>query len=78
MEEHTEFLALALVAATAVTVGLTSATFADGFTGVESGKGRNLPSIISNILGLDEKEVADYFEKRRSEICYGAEALHLE
>ena len=33
MDEHTEFLALALVAATAVTVGLTSATFADGFTG---------------------------------------------
>ena len=45
--------------------------------GVESGKGRNLPSIISNILGLDKKEVADYFEKRRSEIRYGAEALRL-
>jgi hypothetical protein len=78
MEQPTDFLAVSLLAAVSVTVGLTSASFADGLAAVQSGGSRTLTSTLASILGLDEKQLGDYLQGRRSEICYGAEILRSE
>jgi hypothetical protein len=78
MEQPTDFLAVSLLAALSVTVGLTSASFADGPTGSQSGGSGNLASTIASILGLDQEQVGDYLQGHRSEICYGSAILRSE
>lgn len=72
MEQSTDFLAVSLLAAVSVAVGLTSASYADEPGGDQSGGSSNLVSTIAGILGLDQAEVGDYLQGRRTEICYGA------
>jgi hypothetical protein len=78
MEQPTDFLAVSLLAAVSVTVGLTSASFTDGPTGSQSGGSGNLVTIIASILGLDQEQVGDYLKGHRSEICYGSAILRSE
>ena len=78
MEQPTDFLAVSLLAALSVTVGLTSASFTDGPTGSQSGGSGNLVSAIASILGLDQEQVGDYLQGHRSEICYGSTILRSE
>jgi hypothetical protein len=78
MEQPTDFLALSLLAAVSVTVGLTSAGYTDGLTGCHSGGNGNLASTVAGILGLDQEQVGDYLQGHRSEICYGAAVLRSE
>lgn len=72
MEQSTDFLAVSLLAAVSVAVGLTSASYADERGGDQSGPSSNLVSTIAGILGLDQAEVGDYLQGHRTEICYGA------
>jgi len=78
MEQTPDFLAVSLLAAVSVTVGLTSASFAEGLPGPRSGESGNLVSTIAGILGLDQAEVGDYLQGHRSEICYGAVVVRSE
>jgi hypothetical protein len=78
MEQTTDFLAVSLLAAVSVTVGLTSASFAEGLPGPRSGGSGDLVSTIAGILGLDQAEVGDYLQGHRSEICYGAVVVRSE
>jgi hypothetical protein len=78
MEQPTDFLALSLLAAVSVTVGLTSASFTDGPTGSQSGGCGNLASTVASILGLDQEQVGDYLQGHSSQICYGAAVLRSE
>ena len=72
MEQKTDFLAVSLLAAVSVAVGLTSASYTHEVAGPQSGGSGNLVSTIAGILGLDQAEVGDYLKGHRSEICYGA------
>jgi hypothetical protein len=78
VEQKTDFLAVSLLAAVSVAVGLTSASYTDGLAGPQSGEGGNLVSTIAGILGLDQAEVGDYLQGHRSEICYGAVVVRSE
>ena len=78
MEQPTDLLAVSLLVALSVTVGLTSASFTDGPTGSQSGGSGNLASTIAGILGLDQEQVGDYLQGHRSEIYYGAAILRSE
>jgi len=78
MEQKTDFLAVSLLAAVSVAVGLTSASYADGLAGSQSGGSGNLVSTIAGILGLDQEQVGDYLQGHCSEICYGAAVLRSE
>lgn len=60
MEQPIDFLALSLLAAVSVTVGLTSASYADGLTGCHSGTNVSLTGLVAGILGLDQQQVDDY------------------
>ena len=75
MEQPTDLLALSLLAAVSVAVGLTSASYTDGLAGSPSGGSSNLASTIAGILGLDQEQVGDYLQGHRSEICYGPAVL---
>jgi hypothetical protein len=75
MEQPTDLLALSLLAAVSVAVGLTSASYTDGLAGSPSGGSGNLASTIAGILGLDQEQVGDYLQGHRSEICYGPAVL---
>jgi len=76
MEQPTDFLALSLLAAVSVTVGLTSARYTDGVAGLQSCGGGNLADTVAGILGLDQEQVDGYLQGHRSEIRYGAASLH--
>jgi len=78
VEQKTDFLAVSLLAAVSVAVGLTSASYTDGLAGPQSGESGNLVSTIASILGLDQAEVGDYLQGHRSEICYGAVVVRSE
>ena len=78
MEQPTDLLAVSLLAALSVTVGLTSASFTDGPAGSQSGGSGTLATTIASILGLDQEQVGDYLQGHRSEICYGAAILRSE
>jgi hypothetical protein len=78
MEQPFDFLAVSLLAAVSVTVGLTSASFADGTAASQSGGGGNLASTIAGIVGLDEGQVGNYLRGYRSEVCYGTATLRSE
>ncbi len=75
MEQPVDFLALSLLAAVSVTVGLTSAGY-----GHESGESQpddrgNLAGVVAAVLGLDLAQVNDYLQGHRSEIRFGAARL---
>jgi len=78
MEQSTDFLAVSLLAAVSVAVGLTSASYTDELAAAQSGGGGNLVNTIAGILGLDQAEVGDYLQGHRSEICYGAAVVRSE
>ena len=78
MEQPTDLLAVSLLAAVSVAVGLTSASFTDGPTGSQSSGSKNLASTIASVLGLDQEQVGGYLQGQRSEICYGAAVLRSE
>ncbi|MBN2099060.1 MAG: hypothetical protein JW753_05625 [Dehalococcoidia bacterium] len=78
MEQKTDFLAVSLLAAVSVAVGLTSASYGDELAGAQSGGSGNLVSTIAGILGLDQAEVGDYLQGHRSEICFGAVVVRSE
>jgi len=78
MEQPTDFLAVSLLAAVSVAVGLTSASFTDGPAESQCVGSGNLASTIAGILGLDQEQVGDYLQGHRSEICYGVAVLRSE
>jgi hypothetical protein len=78
VEQKTDFLAVSLLAAVSVAVGLTSASYSDELAGAQSGGSGNLVSTIAGILGLDQAEVGDYLQGHRSEICFGAAVVRSE
>jgi hypothetical protein len=78
MEQTPDFLALSLLAAVSVAVGLTSASYTDELAGPQSGGSGNLVSTIAGILGLDQEQVGDYLQGHRSEVCYGTATLRSE
>lgn len=78
MEQSTDFLAVSLLAAVSVAVGLTSASYADERASAQSGGSGNLVSTIAAILGLDQAQVGDYLQGHRTEICYGAVVVRSE
>jgi hypothetical protein len=78
MEQPTDILAVSLLAAVSVAVGLTSATCTDGSVGSQCGGRGNLASTIASILGLDQAQVDGYLRGCRSEIRYGAVVLRSE
>ncbi len=78
MEQPTDFLAVSLLAAVSVAVGLTSASFTDGPTGSQCVGSGNLASTIAGILGLDQEQVDDYLQGHCREIGYGAAVLRSE
>jgi hypothetical protein len=78
MEQTPGFLAVSLLAAVSVAVGLTSAIYTDELAGPQSGGSGNLVSTIAGILGLDQEQVGDYLQGHCSEICYGAAVLRSE
>jgi hypothetical protein len=78
MEQTPDFLAVSLLAAVSVAVGLTSASYTDERAEAQSGSSGNLVSTIAGILGLDQVEVGDYLQGLRSEICYGAAVVRSE
>ena len=78
VEQKADFLAVSLLAAVSVAVGLTSASYTDGLARPQSGESGNLVSTIADILGLDQAEVGDYLQGHRSEICYGAVVVRSE
>lgn len=78
MEQPMDFLAVSLLAVLSVTVGLTSAGYGDRLGAAQSGGSGNLVNTIAGILGLDQKQVNDYLQGHRSEICYGAAKLRSE
>ena len=78
VEQKTDFLAVSLLAAVSVAVGLTSASYTDELTGAQSGGSGNLVSTIAGILGLDQAEVGDYLQGHQSEICYGTAVVRSE
>ncbi len=78
MEQQTDLLALSLLAAVSVTVGLTSAGFANTLDGPRPGESGSLVETIASVLGLDQEGVADYLQGHPSEIRYGAAVLRSE
>ena len=78
MEQPIDLLALSLLAALSVTVGLTSASFTDGPAGSQPGGSGNLASTIASVLGLDHEQVGDYLQGHRSDIRFGAAILRSE
>jgi len=78
MEQTPDFLAVSLLAAVSVAVGLTSASYTHELAGPQSGGSGNLVSTIAGILGLDQEQVGDYLQGHCSEICYGAAVLRSE
>ncbi len=78
MEQPNDFLAVSLLAAISVAVGLTSASFANVLTELQPKDGRGLVSAMAAVLGLDEEGVDDYLQGRRSEIRYGEAVLRSE
>jgi len=78
MEQTPDFLALSLLAAVSVAVGLTSASYTDELAGAQSGGSGNLVSTIAGILGLDQAEVGDYLQGHHSEILYGTVVVRSE
>ncbi len=75
MDQPMDFLALSLVAALSVTVGLTSAGY-----GHEPGEPQpdalgNLAGAVAAVLGLDPGQVANYLQGHRSEIRFGGARL---
>ena len=75
MEQPTDLLAVSLLAAISVAVGLTSASYSEEPAGSSPGSGGNLVGTIAGILGLDQERVSDYLQGHRSEICYGPAVL---
>jgi hypothetical protein len=78
MEQPPDFLAVSLLAAVSVTVGLAGAGSADGLAAFQSGGSGALTSTLASILGLDEKQLGDYLQGRRNEICHEAATLRSE
>lgn len=78
VEQKMDLLAVSLLAAVSVAVGLTSAGYIAETAGDQSSRSGNLVNTIAGILGLDQAEVGDYLEGHRSEICYGSATLHLK
>ena len=78
MEQTPDFLAVSLLAAVSVAVGLTSASYTDELAGPQSGGSGNLVNTIASILGLDQEQVGDYLQGHRSEVCYGTATLRSE
>ena len=76
MEQKTDFLAVSLLAAVSVAVGLTSATYADERGGTRSNGSGNMVSSIAGLLGLDQEQVGNYLQGRCSEIRYGGASMH--
>lgn len=75
MEQPMDFLALSLLAAVSVTVGLTSAGYDHGPGESQPGAGENLASAVASVLGLDPGQVNDYLQGHRSDIRFGAARL---
>jgi hypothetical protein len=78
MQQATDFLAVSVLAAVSVAVGLTSASYADELGSFQSDRSGDLISTITGILGLDQAEVGDYLQGHPGEIGYGSATLHLE
>ena len=78
MEQPTDLLAVSLLAAVSVAVGLTSASYTDGLAVSPSGGSGNLVNTIAGVLGLDQEQVGDYLQGHRSEICFGPAVLSSE
>lgn len=76
MQQTSDFLAVSLLAAISVAVGLTSASYTDAVAGSQSGRGGSMASTITGILGLDQEQVDDYLQGRCTEIRYGGKGLH--
>src|SRR5690606_39143237 len=70
MEQPMDFLALSLLAAVSVTVGLTSAAYGPGVS--SPGARGNLAATVAAVLGLDPGQVNDYLQGLPSEIGFGA------
>lgn len=75
MEQPMDFLALSLLAAVSVTVGLTSAAYGPGPGESQPGAWGNLAAAVAGVLGLDPGQVNDYLAGRGGEIRFGAERL---
>ena len=78
MEQKMDFLAISLLAAVSVAVGLTTARYTDELAEAQSGGSRNLVNTIAGILGLDQAQVGDYLQGHHSEICYGTAVVRSE
>lgn len=76
IEQPTDFLAVSLLAAVSVAVGLTSASWDDRVGTAQSGEGSKLVSTLASILGLDQKQVNEYLQGRHGDVCYGDVKLH--
>ncbi len=70
-----DFLALSLLAAVSVTVGLTSAAYGPIPGESRPGVRGNLAATVAGVLGLDPAQVNDYLEGHQSEIRFGAARL---
>lgn len=70
-----DFLALSLLAAVSVTVGLTSAAYGPAPGESQPGVRGNLAATVAAVLGLDPAQVNDYLEGHQSEIRFGAPRL---
>mgnify|MGYP006961820385 CR=1 FL=1 len=75
MEQKTDLLAVSLLAAVSVAVGLTSASYTDELAVPYSGGSGSLASTIAGILGLDQEQVGGYLQVHPCEICCGASVL---
>ncbi len=69
MEQPIDLLALSLLAAVSVTVGLTAAGYGHGPGQAQPGAGGNLADIVAAVLGLDPGQVQDYVTRRGSGDC---------
>ncbi len=75
MEQPIDFLALSLLAAISVTVGLTSAGYGTGPGESPPGATGSLAAALGAVLGLEPGQLTDYLEGHGSEIRFGVSRL---
>jgi len=71
MRKYMKFGLIAIVALTALSVGITAIAFAEspeGEVGSDTGPRQIFLSKVADILGLDEEQVADAFKQARQEM----------
>ena len=71
MDQPMDFLALSLLAAVSVTVGLTTAGYGHVPGEPPAGGTGSLAGTVANVLGLDPGQVDDYLQGHGREIRFG-------